>query len=650
MAITRETITKDAGWTSADVINQLEEAFAFAGLHGGPVTGLAGGYGYISDPTTFGGTIGSMTQATAYRDIEPISTSGSGVGATFNVERNSIGKINFIRVNRPGKGYSDLDTVTLHADSIGGLVNGATNITFPIFVDSVVTGANIYDFSYTGVYILSGTDRLGSYSNVPETTPLTITIMEGDTLRISNSMSSGRTIYILLENGKFGDSSSAPLFAMGYSGGSTSTTLIWDTKPGQAGTYYLAGASSVSSLSMAHNIVVLPADGTRTFSPKSYGSSSTFFDKQASGPGSLFPWGCLRTEVQENKKYGSTYRTFQVSNPGKIEFCVGSSFMPRNAIRNSFSSRFKGSRYLDLSLYIDTNNTIMFDENFLYSYNTATPPSSGQISTFSLATPGGGSGAGEINRISNSNAGNSFALDLNVYRSSEDPNFSVFSYRQSTLSSTHLTGNSFLTFFLHNFTSSIWDLDSVFLGGVTVIEAASGNTTQPRLIFRTFCAGAKEDNRYPSWRCAEAGYLSSGDSTSTDKYLLTLGGRKETIYYANTYTSRDNTGTTGQNVGIYYRTNSSANPFRDRGVGLSDDSNFNAIIRGIPLSLQLVPVPYYLPDDFVILQFENSTPALNIQQGDLVIVEDGVEEYVIITGSYNQTVSTIGILFCARVV
>jgi len=83
---------------------------------------------------------------------------------------------------------------------------------------------------------------------------------------------------------------------------------------------------------------------------------------------------------------------------------------------------------------------------------------------------------------------------------------------------------------------------------------------------------------------------------------------------------------------------------------MPDESNFNAIISGIPLNSTYVPVPYYLPDDFVLVQFENASPSLNVQQGDTLVVQSGVEEYVVIQGSYNQTVKTRGILFCARIV
>ena len=82
-------------------------------------------------------------------------------------------------------------------------------------------------------------------------------------------------------------------------------------------------------------------------------------------------------------------------------------------------------------------------------------------------------------------------------------------------------------------------------------------------------------------------------------------------------------------------------------VKLENSTNFNAVIKGIPLSVKMAPVPYYLPDDFAMIDFDVATPAANIQQGDTITVS-GTEVYTVISGSYNQVDRTRGILFCAR--
>ena len=76
-------------------------------------------------------------------------------------------------------------------------------------------------------------------------------------------------------------------------------------------------------------------------------------------------------------------------------------------------------------------------------------------------------------------------------------------------------------------------------------------------------------------------------------------------------------------------------------------TDFNAVIKGIPLQAKWLPMPYFIPDDFVFIDFNYGTPNANIQQGDTVQVS-GSEIYTVITGSYNQTSRTRGIVFCAR--
>ena len=80
---------------------------------------------------------------------------------------------------------------------------------------------------------------------------------------------------------------------------------------------------------------------------------------------------------------------------------------------------------------------------------------------------------------------------------------------------------------------------------------------------------------------------------------------------------------------------------------LPASSNYNAVIKGIPVCSSMVPCPYYLPDDFVLIDFRYATSETDIQQGDTITIS-GSEVYEVITGSYNQYTETAGILICAR--
>ena len=79
-----------------------------------------------------------------------------------------------------------------------------------------------------------------------------------------------------------------------------------------------------------------------------------------------------------------------------------------------------------------------------------------------------------------------------------------------------------------------------------------------------------------------------------------------------------------------------------------DSLNYNAVIKGIPLSSMLVPCPFYLPDDFVLINFDHASPGQNIQQNDTITISEGSEVYTVIDGAYNQTTRTRGILLAAR--
>ena len=48
----------------------------------------------------------------------------------------------------------------------------------------------------------------------------------------------------------------------------------------------------------------------------------------------------------------------------------------------------------------------------------------------------------------------------------------------------------------------------------------------------------------------------------------------------------------------------------------------------------MVPCPYYIPDDFVLIQFDYNAVSTNIQNGDTVTIS-GSEVYEVITGSYD---------------
>ncbi len=357
--------------------------------------------------------------------------------------------------------------------------------------------------------------------------------------------------------------------------------------------------------------------------PVSYGTTHNGFYTKNVDPNVSYPYGVLRHKIQDNKKYGVTYRAFQATSLTQIEMGAGPFFHPLDVDADGdgiqhggYSSsgnvpRFCGEYQLDVGW------------NFNDSYGTEYPnPKSsrfiGQDSAQTVASS------------------NNFQLDLNVFRSGIDTNFCVMSYRQPTKSSTKLRDNTYLTFIPHNFTTPVWDLDYVCLGGISIIEPNTNESQSCTLTIDTIPLGSAS---YPYYndRIAEAAYDWKNDGIEA-KYTSNLAyGSPDTYTYA--YNPRL------YNRDANYNTNSQT------GYGathtIDPAANYNAVVKGVPLNAMMVPSPYNMPEDFGLIDFVYDAPSVNIQQGDTITIS-GTEVWTVIHGVYNQTTKTRGILFVAR--
>ena len=113
---------------------------SIAQLHGSPVSGIP-----VGVSTFTGGGKVAISQDKYYQDVEPISTTGIGTGASFFISRESDNQhIKGIAVNRPGYGYTGGEVVTISAEDIGGSVNGASNMELTLVVDADISGGSGY--------------------------------------------------------------------------------------------------------------------------------------------------------------------------------------------------------------------------------------------------------------------------------------------------------------------------------------------------------------------------------------------------------------------------------------------------------------------------------------------------------------------------
>jgi len=377
----------------------------------------------------------------------------------------------------------------------------------------------------------------------------------------------------------------------------------------------------------------------------SYGTTLTWYDKETD-PAIDYPWSVMRKTIASNKAYGDTYYGFQMSDDDTMRILSGSSFFPWDAARSTenmspgYGNRFAGANFMDTSDSGAPDGCPTFDD-----HNGVN-----QLSSHNII----GGSTGIYLDVTGSNV---FDLDINIFRSSLDPRFAVFAFNQPTRPSTSISDNTYACFFLHDFDSTLWDYDNVFLGGYTELlrhaSGGSGTAQNPEIEFRTYFAPYYNHNttEQGAQRCAELGFAhlpSNGYQSNTYvgfEYAHTLYG--SWTQYSGSYNDPH----------FYYYDKTARYPKgapRPDSVApsdnLPDSMNYNAIWNGIPLQTQFIPCPYYLPDDFALISFEYGLPDQDIQMWDTITVS-GSEIYTIICSSYRNdtdTGKTIGIAFCAR--
>jgi len=648
MAITTSTFKVNAGWASSDVISQMGQAMVSLGWVSDEITGYIVGLGTLT-----GG--GDTNASDWYEDVRPKSTTGVGTESSFAVYRDTVG-VKKVIVNRPGLGYTSGEMVTLSADDIGGFSNGATDLSFKVCVDEIVGNGTtvsialttmVYQGAEVGGYLyafdLHNADRAG----VIGAGVSIITVREGDTISIANSYSDSYdpgivSPHIYEDNAA---SSSSSQRVAGWDGNLNTADGYseYTFKIGQAGTYLIKSYTNSSIGPEGGRVIVQPWSGDaadRTL--VGYGTNTDHWDSDLSN---ARPYGIQKHSIAANKLYGNTYRSFrQSSTEGILDVWSfngymhydGTEYAPNSKNGNTdgryahggtgYSKRVAGASNLDFS----TRNIGGFSNSYLS--HTAVTNTHDYNKLISLSY--------------NTNYG--FDMDLNLFKSALDPRFVVFSYRYPTLSSTHLTSNTASTFFFHNFDSNLWDYDHVFLAGMTEILPAAGNTTVPTLTFKTSLSSSYETNGGGQKRAAEFPWqeYEAYDDTA-ENYVSS--------YYASMSYRQDNTVNQAR---LYYRSEDQPMTFRGgypyqtelNGTSrVSPEANFNAVIKGIPININLIPCPYYLPEDFGLVEFYYNAANANIQQGDTFTISPS-EVWTVITASYNQTTTTRGIAFCARTV
>lgn len=640
MTVSIQTIginTGDVGtWNQNDALEVLGIGFSAVNFHSGPISGLAVGISTMSG----GGNVTNIGSGDIfYQDVFTSSTSGIGTGASFYIRREADvnGKILTVNVNRPGYGYTGGEVVTISSEDIGGFANGATDLELKLVVDADISGGVAYAITVTGSsstgIISQGYDRDG-FSGAGVTAQ-TYRFLEGDTITFHNDTIDEYANYDsmgLNRQPKVGFASTDYVWSFADIH-SHSTEKSWTPSWGERGEYYYTRVVGDAGRDVIR-IIIDPADVSNV-STVSYGSTTTWYDKNSTGAPSA---AVLRLEVDNTKKYGVCHNVFFVKN-NYIYMNGYSGYFPisnlrypnyRNSTMNisdsyhgghGFEHRSAGAQFQDRGRASIFSNDI----GYLYNINGGTYDGLDYDNTL------------ELSALPTSYTG--YQLDLKIYQSSIDPNFVVFSWNLPTVSSTVFSQTTQGTFFIHNFNSSLWDYDHVYLGSATAIHhRSSGNigaNDEPYLRFYTQLESVQFAKRSALYAYGQ-GNNSRYEDYRSQVYAAYNPDNSPYFYHRHSIGDQD-----------YTNFQTAANGTQQDKVDPS--ASYNAVIKGIPLATYLLPCPYYLPDDFVFIQFEYNQYAANIQQGDTVTI-NGSEIYTIIEGSYDTDYSnkTAGILFCAR--
>ena len=418
--------------------------------------------------------------------------------------------------------------------------------------------------------------------------------------------------------------------------------------------------------------------------------------------------GVCRVTNDAAKTYGTTYYSFSIvepgsSRPGLICFKSAVGFDPTLTNHGSGNSHgyqggFTGEVGMD-----------NFGTDYLQTVGNGSVPAAGTtlsaISRSSLASRirfipqcftntstglptssnnYGSYGASLVRGYCRTTTPKDYPIKIVTYKAdaTQDNRYCIIQFQQVVAGDVE----TYLTFSLNVGTQwgqNIWDLDHVFQGGLSFYRDSSrptqgtatvANSSGADLvaISTTDCIQDKNhdysDNMpnhfagspvSSSTRMRECLYgydkydpawgQHSPHDWREDHYLYNFAGRDSNDGGLDSYDSSE--------IRQYHR-NDTFDKIIYNSVNYKVDAaaNFHKPIKGLPISSNMFPCPYYLPDDFVMIQLAVTPGATVVKSGDTITVS-GSEVYTVVecSGSTNQTlydnasvtVST-WICFCAR--
>ena len=375
-------------------------------------------------------------------------------------------------------------------------------------------------------------------------------------------------------------------------------------------------------------------DGTPSIGVTDLKSGSNFYQKHPSGF-----YAIARVEHDAAKAFGTTYYGFGMDpdNDYKLTITSGCDWDFLN--------------YPGIHYNVGTDDNVVFGR-----YNGKSGLDYQGSYSFVRREEGNDGYWRELNYASTSTP-TAYPLAIRVYRAQapQDTDFAIIQFTQ-TINGIIQPYGTFTIAKGSQHGAGVYDLDHVFQDAVMIVGTATrtvqfiyGNTQ-----FNWYSGITEPADSNTKTRAASYGYMRD-ESPDSDQ------GSQTTSFTCNIDTDNGNN-QYGSSMKTYYR-NSTYDSYSYTSAtygpttnAMSSSADYYKPIKGLPITNACLPVPYYLPDDFVMLQVATTPGLVSFRTGDTVTIS-GSEVYEIIMASYESQQngldnvnnnSTIGMLFMAR--
>ena len=602
--------------------------------------------GYLCNFVNTPGSVLSQKANERYLVSTATTTSPVGTGAVFDVLRSPVGAISAVTIVTGGEGYYIRGQINASTSGTTMTVPDTTGIN-PGMVVTKIAGTGTLQTNTVVVSVTNSTtliiDQAASVAlsaatvSFADTLTLPASSIGGETYTVSATGTSGQTTVIVSNTANIfigqrvtgtGIGSLAVVTLITgttvtlskansatVNGNITFSDEILITVTGNANTENISGTATgltITNVASNANIyvggTVEITGGTPTW--ESHNGDVFIASITGSGPYTI----TLRNEENTFKGFTSSGAiTFRVASGSTINwFEVDRLTAPQTygwavaKIKNSPNKKLGSTFWLFYVGYATTlyNNLILYARP-LTGFNPLTNVAQG-VGGLDWIGATAATYASAMHYIQTVASSPFVPHKLRVRQSGIDNNFATFGFFEGN--------NNKNPFFLskYNSVSQPWDLDDVFLGGITeVFQTPLFNTSDAGILFRTRLNGPK--------RMAESGY---------GNYNIAAAGGYTNTYFRSTTGNRIITTPVAayDDIALYSR---------QTGDVQTSLTTTYPVYTSLPVNPHFMPVPYFLPDDFVLVEL----PWLNASIGDTVTVSP-TEVYTIVQVATNQTTLT----------